>query len=238
MELTNRVALVTGAAKGIGKASAEALAQAGADVALLDIDVVAAQATAREIQDRAGRRTLAVRADVMVRAEFDEAVADVFRTLGRLDVLVNNAGVWSYGLLSDVAEDEWDRVFAVNLKGVLFGTQAAAPSMKKQRSGKIVNIASAAGLGPAPDWSAYCISKAAVIMLTQVAAKELAPFDVQVNVVCPGATDTDLTQGITEQTGQQFPHAMPPERVAASVLKLVSPFEQATTGTVVKEPAA
>lgn len=238
MELTNRVALVTGAAKGIGKASAEALAQAGADVALLDIDVVAAQATAREIQDRAGRRTLAVRADVMVRAEFDEAVADVFRTLGRLDVLVNNAGVWSYGLLSDVAEDEWDRVFAVNLKGVLFGTQAAAPSMKKQRSGKIVNIASAAGLGPAPDWSAYCISKAAVIMLTQVAAKELAPFDVQVNVVCPGATDTDLTQGITEQTGQQFPHAMPPERVAAAVLKLVSPFEQATTGTVVKEPAA
>ena len=166
MELTNRVALVTGAAKGIGKASAEALAQAGADVALLDIEVVAAQATAREIQDRCGGQTLAVRADVTVRAKFDEAVTDVLRTLGRLDVLVNNAGVWSHGLLSDVAEDEWDRVFAVNLKGVLFGTQAAAPSMKKQQSGKIVNIASAAGLGPAPNWSAYCISKAAVIMLT------------------------------------------------------------------------
>ena len=236
MELTGRVALVTGAAKGIGRATAEALAQAGADVALLDVDEAAAERTVQEIHARTGRRTLAVSADITVKAQVEDAVADVLRTFGRIDMLVNNAGVWGYGLLSDVTEDEWDRIFSVNLKGVLFGTQAVAPTMKGQGSGKIVNIASAAGLGTSPKWSAYCISKAAVITLTQVAAEELEPFQVQVNVICPGAVDTDLTQGIVEQTGDTFPHAMPPARVAAAVLKLVCPFEQRTSGTIVKLP--
>ncbi|MCZ6678024.1 MAG: SDR family NAD(P)-dependent oxidoreductase [Candidatus Poribacteria bacterium] len=233
MELNGRVALVTGAARGIGKATALALAEAGADVVLLDVDAATAEATAAEIQERTERQTLAVRADVTVKTQVEAGIADTLHTFGRIDVLVNNAGVWRYGLLSDVSEDEWDRVFAVNLKGVLFGTQAVAPTMKQQRAGKIVNIASAAGLGPSPEWSAYCISKAAVITLTQVAAEEFAPFHVQVNVICPGAVDTDLTKGIIEQTGAQFPHAIPPERVAAAVLKCVCPFEQTTTGAIV-----
>ncbi len=235
MELTGRVALVTGAARGIGKATAETLAQAGVDVALLDVDATAVQEIAREIQERTGQQALAAPADVTVKAQLEDAVADVLRTFGQIDILVNNAGVWGHGLLSEVSEDEWDRIFSVNLKGILFGIQEVVPTMKGQGSGKIVNIASAAGLGHSPEWSAYCISKAAVITLTQVAAKELEPFHLQVNVICPSAVDTDLTQGITEQTGEVFPHVIPPERVAVAVLKLVCPFEQTTTGTIVRE---
>ena len=137
------------------------------------------------------------------------------------------------GLLTEVPEREWDRVFAVNLKGVLFGIQAVAPVLKDQRRGKIVTIASAAGLNPSSAWSAYSISKSAVIALTQVAATELAPFQVQANTICPGAVDTDLTQRITDQTGERFPHALPPAQVAAAVLAVVCPFEQTKTGEAI-----
>ena len=121
----------------------------------------------------------------------------------------------------------------MNLKGVLFGIQAVVPVLKDQRRGKIVTIASAAGLNPSSAWSAYSISKSAVIALTQVAATELAPFQVQVNAICPGAVDTDLTQSITEQTGERFPHALPPAQVAAAVLAVVCPFEQTRTSETI-----
>ena len=196
---------MTGGARGIGRAVATALAQAGASVALLDSDAAAVAATSRAVAARAGQRTLAVPADVRVQAQMDRAVATTLAAFGQLDVFVANAGVWSHGLLTEVPEREWDRVFAVNLKGVLFGIQAVAPILKAQRRGKIVTIASAAGLNPSPAWSAYSISKSAVIALTQVAATELAPFQVQANAICPGAVDTDLTQRITDQTGERFP---------------------------------
>ena len=233
MELRGRAALVTGAARGIGKAVATALAQAGASVALLDSDAAAVAATGRAVAERTGQRTLAVPADVRVRAKMERAVATTLAAFGRLDVFVANAGVWSHGLLTAVPEREWDRVFAVNLKGVLFGVQAVAPILKDQRRGKIVTIASAAGLTPSSAWSAYSISKSAVIALTQVAAAELAPFQVQANAICPGAVDTDLTQGITDQTGERFPHAMPPAQVAAAVLAVVCPFKQTRTGEAI-----
>ena len=105
--------------------------------------------------------------------------------------------------------------------------------MRRQGGGKIVNIASAAGLGPSSEWSAYCLSKAAAIMLTEVAARELADDNLQVNVLCPRAVDTGLSQRITAQTGAEFPHAIPPGRVAAAVLKLVIPFDLTTTGKIV-----
>ena len=235
MELQDRVAVVTGAARGIGRATAEALAAAGAEVLLLDKDEAAAAGAAAEIGAAAGRRALPVACDVTAKDRVEAAFAEVLDACGRIDILVNNAGVWGHGRLSDVPEAEWDRIFAVNLKGVLFCTQTASPVMQRQRRGKIVTIASAAGLGPSSDWSAYCISKAAVIMLTQVAAGELEPFGVQANVLCPGATITDLTRDITAQTGSEFPHAVPPSRVAAAVLRLVVPFEQTTTGAIVRE---
>ena len=233
MELRGRAALVTGAARGIGKAVAVALAQAGASVALLDSDAAAVAATGRAVAERTGQRTLAVPADVRVQTQMDRAVATTLAAFGRLDVFVANAGVWRHGLLTEVPEHEWDRVFAVNLKGVLFGVQAVAPILKDQRRGKIVTIASAAGLNPSSAWSAYSISKSAVIALTQVAAAELAPFRVQVNAICPGAVDTDLTQSITDQTGERFPHAMPPAQVAAAVLAVVCPFKQTRTGEAI-----
>ena len=146
MDLQNRVALITGAAKGIGRATASQLAGAGCHVGLLDAEASAAQKAALEIHQRTERRTLAVRADVSVKDQVERAVAEILDTFGRIDVLVNNAGVWSYGRLSDVQEAEWDRVLAVNLKGVLFCTQAVTPTMKGRQSGKIVNIASAAVL--------------------------------------------------------------------------------------------
>ena len=224
---------MTGGARGIGRAVATALAQAGASVALLDSDAAAVAATSRAVAARTGQRTLAVPADVRVQAQMDRAVATTLAAFGQLDVFVANAGVWRHGLLTEVPEREWDRVFAVNLKGVLFGVQAVAPILKDQRRGKIVTIASAAGLNPSSAWSAYSISKSAVIALTQVAAAELAPFQVQANAICPGAVDTDLTQGITDQTGERFPHAMPPAQVAAAVLAVVCPFKQTRTGEAI-----
>ena len=224
---------MTGGARGIGRAVATALAQAGASVALLDSDAAAVAATSRAVAARTGQRTLAVPADVRVQAQMDRAVATTLAAFGQLDVFVANAGVWSHGLLTEVPEREWDRVFAVNLKGVLFGIQAVAPVLKDQRRGKIVTIASAAGLNPSSAWSAYSISKSAVIALTQVAAAELAPFQVQANAICPGAVDTDLTQRITDQTGERFPHALPPAQVAAAVLAVVCPFEQTRTGEAI-----
>ena len=233
VELRDRAALVTGAARGIGKAVATALARAGASVALLDSDAAAVATTSRAVADQTGQRTLAIPADVRVRAQMRRAVATTLSAFGQLDVFVANAGVWSHGLLTEVPEREWDRVFAVNLKGVLFGIQAVAPTLKEQRRGKIVTMASAAGLNPSPAWSAYSISKMAVIALTQVAAAELAPFYVQANAICPGAVDTDLTQSITDQTGERFPHALPPAQVAAAVLAVVCPFEQTRTGEAI-----
>lgn len=233
MDLHGRTALVTGAARGIGLAIAEALAQAGAYVALLDKDSAAVEAAKQTVAERAGQRTLPVPANVRVKDQMDRAVRTTIAEFGHLDVFVANAGVWGHGLLTEVPEREWDRIFAVNLKGVLFGIQAVSPVLKGQRRGKIVTIASAAGLRPSSAWSAYSISKAAVIALTQVAASELSPFLVQVNAVCPGAVDTDLTQGITDQTGEPFPHAMPPAQVAAAVLDVVCPFEQTRTGEAI-----
>ena len=232
--LRKRVALVTGGGRGIGRATAIALAAAGAELVILDQDAAAAAAVEAEIS-ALHRRAVTATVDVTAKDQVEAAVARALDNYGRLDILVNNAGVWGYGRLAEVRESEWDRVFAVNLKGVLFCTQAVSGPMRRQGGGKIVNIASAAGLAPSSEWSAYCISKAAGVMLTQVAAEELADANIQVNVLCPGAVDTDLSRHITEQTGARFPHAMAPDRIAAAVLALVVPFEQTTTGQIVSE---
>lgn len=231
--LADRVALVTGAGRGIGRAIALSLANAGADLAVLDRDRRTAALVAREVECATGRRVLPVSADVTAPAQVRRAVRRVIERLGRLDLLVNNAGIWVYGRLGEIKVRDWDRVLAVNLKGILVCTQAVLPCMRQQGSGKIINIASAAGLGPAPEWAAYGVSKAAAIMLSRVAAVELKPTGIQVHCLCPGAVDTDLARRITTLTGETFPHAMDPDQVAAAVLKLVTPFRSRTTGRVV-----
>ena len=155
---------------------------------------------------------------------------------GRVDIFVANAGVWSHGRLTEVHERDWDNVFSVNLKGVLFGIQSVAPILKRQQEGKIITIASAAGLSLSSSWSAYSISKAAVLALTRIAAEELEPFEVQVNAICPGAVATDLSRSITRQTGEQFPRAISPEQVASAVLDVVCPFDQILAGKAIQVP--
>ena len=232
--LNGRVALVTGGARGIGRSTAIALARAGAELVLLDRDLDAAQAAADEIQTLTQRGATSLQADVSSSEDVSRAVREALAARGRIDILVNNAGTWGHGPLAAVSEQEWDRIFATNLKGVMLCTRAVVLAMRRHGCGKIINIASAAGLAPSPDWSAYCISKAASIMLAEVAAKEFEEDNIQVNVLCPGAVDTDLTHHITRQTGAQFPHAIPPEQVADAVLSLVVPFEQKTTGEIIR----
>src|SRR5688572_23818293 len=194
MSLDNRVAIVTGAGNGIGRAIAIALARAGAHVAAVDIDAGAAKTTADAVV-AAGRRSLALDADVGDLGGIDRMVARVVETFGAIDVLVNNAGVTRRADLMDLTEADWDRIMRVNGKGVFFCLQRVAREMIPRRHGAIVNIASIAGKGFAGTSNAiYAASKGAVISLTRIAALQLARHDINVNAVCPGTTVTALSE--------------------------------------------
>jgi 3-oxoacyl-[acyl-carrier protein] reductase len=186
--LAGRAAVVTGAASGIGRASAAALAAAGARVALADVDEAGLAESAASIDGS----TLVVRTDVSKRGEVDALVARAVAAFGRLDVMANVAGILHERAVVDVSEADLDRVLAVNLKGVFFGCQAAARVMAAQRAGSIVNVASSAAFEPYPTLSAYSMSKAGVVALTRVLAAELGPAGVRVNAVAPGAVETPM----------------------------------------------
>ena len=167
MELQDRVAVVTGAGRGIGAAIAQGLAREGAHVVVADVDLTAAEETAAGLRAM-GRVAMAVRTDVTVVAEARSLIAAALQRFGRLDVLVNNAGVCPIASIEEVTEEHFDRVVAVNMKGVFFVSQAAVKPFKEQRSGKIVNIASIAGkTGGAMPLAPYAATKAAVIALTK-----------------------------------------------------------------------
>jgi 3-oxoacyl-[acyl-carrier protein] reductase len=190
--LEGRCAVVTGAASGIGAASAEMLAAAGARVTLADVDAGAAEAVAQGICERGGVARVAC-CDVSKRDEVDALVQGAHAAWGRLDVLCNVAGVPSDGPLASVSEPEFDRVLGINLKSVLFGCQAALRVMTGQRSGSIVNVASAVIDAPTPGYGLYAISKVGVASLTQTLALEAGPLGVRVNAIAPGATLTRFT---------------------------------------------
>jgi NAD(P)-dependent dehydrogenase (short-subunit alcohol dehydrogenase family) len=194
MTPADRVAIVTGAGNGIGRAIAVALAQAGAHVAAVDIDPVAAEATAGAVV-ACGRRGLALSADVGDVAAIDKMVRGVVETLGPPDILVNNAGVTRRAGIMDLTEHDWDRIMRVNGKGVFFCLQRVAREMIPRKSGMIVNIASIAGKGFAGASNAiYAASKGAVLGLTRLAAVQLAPHNINVNAICPGTTVTALSE--------------------------------------------
>ena len=227
--LQGRVAMVTGAAQGIGRAVAQRLAGEGMQVAIVDANAVGAREAASPLKYGS-----AWPCDVKDRAAVRRVAGQVQAQIGPVEVLVNCAGIWRYTPVMKVDEPEWDEVFAVNLKGVLFCSQEVGRSMAARRSGKIVNIASVAGFGGNSAWSAYCASKAAAISLTLVLADALEGDNVQVNAVCPGGTDTPMSQHIARTEGQQSSDTMHrPEEVAEEVFRLVSPFDQTTTGVVV-----
>jgi NAD(P)-dependent dehydrogenase (short-subunit alcohol dehydrogenase family) len=192
--LAEQVAIVTGAGNGIGRATALALARAGAQVAVVDVDAGAAKATADAVA-ALGRRSLALDSDVGDLAAIDRMVRAVTGTFGRIDVLVNNAGVTRRADIMDLTEQDWDRIMRVNAKGVFFCLQRVAREMIPRRRGRIVNIASIAGKGYAGTSNAiYAASKGSVISLTRTAAQQLARHDINVNAICPGITVTALSE--------------------------------------------
>src|SRR5246127_524166 len=246
--LDGKVALVTGAGSGIGRAITLAMAAEGATIAAADIDLAAAQRSADQAAGNV-RRAIAIKADCGEVASIDAMVARAVAELGRLDVIVNNAGVTRYAYIMDLTEADWDRIHRVNAKGVFFCLQRAAREMIRQGSGgRIINIASISGRGyPGASNAAYAASKGAVISLTWMAAQQLGRHHINVNAICPGVTRTELgarnaitraaERGITVEELQaeqeaRIPigRANQPEDIAAMAVFLASPAARNITG--------
>lgn len=200
-EFNDKIVLITGAGSGMGKAMAKGFAERGALVVVADLNPEGGQAAVEEITSAGGRaefRELNVADPDMCHQVVDAVVADH----GRLDVLINNAGI---GLIKEVEKtttDEWDRIFAVNVKGLFFMAQAACKHMREQRSGKIINLASQAGRRGEALVAAYCASKAAVISINQSVALAMAPYGVNVNAMAPGVVDTPYWKQVDHEFGQ------------------------------------
>jgi len=199
-EFTEKVVLVTGAGSGIGRAVAIAFAKEGANIVVNDVNYEAASSVAREIEDM-GRRSLAVKCNVSKSHEVSQMFDQIIKEFGTLHILINNAGVGGPKvLLEEMLEEEFDRTMNNNLKGVFLCSQAAIPLMKKNKYGKIVNVASTAGkrISSAAGGD-YATSKAAILSLTRTFAYELAPYGINVNAICPGRTLTPLLSDTPEQ---------------------------------------
>jgi 3-oxoacyl-[acyl-carrier protein] reductase len=193
MALEDRVAVVTGAGRGIGAAAARALAEAGSSVVAVDIDGALAETMACSLAGEE-RRAVAIAADVGNLADIERMVDAAIAAFGRIDILVNNAGVTRRADIMDITEADWDRIHRVNAKGAFFCLQAVARVMIPRRSGSIINIASIAGKGyTGASNAAYAASKGAVISLTKTAAQQLGPHNINVNCICPGVTRTALS---------------------------------------------
>lgn len=194
--LQDHVAIITGAAQGMGLATAQELARAGAIPMLVDVNerkLDDALATVRAIDGRAQRHVV----DVSQRHAWDQLVTDLRSSLGRIDILVNNAAVSAVTPFEGITEVEWDRIFAVNVKGVLFGCQAVSPIMRRQKAGRIINMSSQAGKsGGLLIGAHYSASKAAVICMTKTFAAALAPDGITVNAIAPGIIGTDFLTGV------------------------------------------
>lgn len=236
--MENKVAIVTGSGRGIGKAIALKLAQQNMHLVICDIDDDSIKTTVKEVE-QLGVKAIAVKVDVtntqQVNHLFDQAMA----AFGRVDVLVNNAGITRDNLLIRMKETEWDAVMAVNLKGSFNCLKAAAKIMMKQRTGKIVNIASVVGVMGNVGQANYAASKGGVISLTKSAAKELAARNITVNAVAPGYIETEMTKNLPDSVTAAFLDLVPlkragqPEDVANVVSFLVSPAADYITGQVV-----
>ena len=239
MRLQKTVAIVTGGGSGMGAAIAETYAREGAHVAVVDIDSDAAKKVARKI----GNTAIAIRCDVTRRSDIDAAVLETASAFGGLNVLINNAGVAHLNKpVLDIDEKEFDRVFAVNVKGLFMFTQAVVPLMKG-KGGVIVNIGSTAGLRPRPGLSAYNATKGAVHNLTKTLAVELAPDKIRVCAIAPVATDTPLLPtflGPAPGMREKFVATVPlgrlalPQDIADAALFLASDEAKFLTGNIVE----
>jgi 3-oxoacyl-[acyl-carrier protein] reductase len=238
MSLNGKIALVTGAAQGIGREIALALAIDGADVSICDVNLEAAQKTASDIEAK-GKKSLALKANVAASAEVTAMMEQVIEKFGRIDILVNNAGITRDGLILRMKDEDWDLVLSINLKGAFLCAKAALKYMTKQRSGTIINIASIVGAMGNAGQANYVASKAGLIGLTKTIAREYANRNVTANAVAPGFIETAMTQALPENVRQELAKQIPmgklgkPEDVANAVRFLVSPWASYITGQVV-----
>lgn len=238
MNLTGKVALVTGASRGIGQATAIELAKAGADVV---VNFIGNEAVAQETVEKIealGRKAIKIKANVGdaedVQAMVDEAIA----TFGHIDILVNNAGITRDGLLIRMKDSDWDEVLNINLKGVYLVTKAVAKLMVKQRAGRIINMTSVSGVTGNVGQANYAAAKAGVIGFTKTCAKELAARGITVNAVAPGFIETAMTDVLPEKIKEGIAATVPfgrmgqPEEIASVVTFLASDFASYITGQV------
>ena len=238
MNLVDKVAIVTGAGRGIGKAIAIALAREGANVIVNDIDIQTAEEVVKEIKSL-GWKALAIRVDVSDSKEVNQMVQLALKKFKRVDILVNNAAIIKRGSIEDLTEEDWNRVIDVNLKGAFNCMKAVAGIMKKQRYGKIVNISSIAGkIGDLASAPCYGASKAGMICLAKSLARELAAYNINVNVVAPHAIKTDMSKEWSEEKRKNIVANIPlgrmgePEDIAEAVAFLVSDKAKFITGEV------
>jgi 3-oxoacyl-[acyl-carrier protein] reductase len=237
MQLANQVAIITGGARGIGREIALAFAREGADLALFDVNPEPLEATAGELR-ALGRSAEGLVVDVTDGKQVEDGVAKVLDKLGRIDILINNAGITKDGLLIRMDDAQWDRVLTVNLKGTFLCTRAVAKHMLKQRRGRIVSIASIVGIIGNPGQANYAASKAGVIGMTKAVAKELASRGITCNAIAPGFIKTEMTEALPEEARQRLLSAIPmgtlgePRDVAQAALFLVSEAARYITGHV------
>jgi 3-oxoacyl-[acyl-carrier protein] reductase len=238
MRFENQVAVVTGAGRGIGHAIAVRLAKEGARIASVSRTEANAEKTASEINGLRADTAKAYAVDVADQAAVQKAAGEIFETFGRVDILVNNAGVTRDGLSMRMSMDDWDTVLNTNLKGAFNFTQAVMRPMIKQRSGRIINISSIAGLTGNAGQANYSASKAGLIGLTKTLARELASRGITVNAVAPGLIETDMTTVLSEEIRKAILQKVPlgklgePEDIAAAVAYLASPEAKYITGQV------
>jgi 3-oxoacyl-[acyl-carrier protein] reductase len=237
MNLSNRVAIVTGSGQGIGREIALLLAERGASVVISDVNEATARAVAAEIESK-NVKSIAVTTNVTVSAEVNKLVEQALSSFGHIDILVNNAGITKDNLLMRMSEADWDLVLNINLKGAFLCTQAVIRHMMKQRWGRIVNIASVVGVIGNAGQANYSASKAGLIGLTKSTAREIASRGITVNAVAPGFIDTGMTQKLTENVKQEFLKQIPvgyfglPKDVANAVAFLASEEAHYITGQV------
>jgi len=237
--LEGKAALITGGARGIGKEIAMFFAKQGANIAICDVNLEEAEKTAKEIRDM-GRGSIAFKADVTNSGQVQDMVDKILDKFSKIDILINNAGITKDNLLLRMSEEEWDKVIAVNLKGTFVCTKFVSKVMLKQRSGKIINLASIIGIMGNAGQANYAASKAGIIGLTKSVAKELASRNICVNAIAPGFIRTDMTSRLPEEVQKKMLSVIPLARfgeakdVADLALFLSSESSSYITGQVIQ----
>ena len=239
MRLKDQVALITGGAQGIGRSIAETYAKEGAKISICDVNEAAAQTTAEEIKKAYNVNTFSAKVNVTVFEECEKWVQGTIEKLGKADILVNNAGITKDNLLMRMSDQEWDAVIAVNLKGPFNCTKAVTRPMFKQRSGRIINIASIVGLMGNAGQANYSSSKGGLVAMTKTCAREFASRNVLVNAIAPGFIRTAMTDKLSDEQKKALSSLIPLERlgeaqdVANAALFLASPESAYITGHVI-----